>query len=59
MATHGIAIMSQRKGLEFETTIIESDTRNLNHIVKKILDKTGDQVRFSGIHPEVCRYRDE
>ncbi|HBK88784.1 MAG: hydrogenase expression/formation protein HypE [Cyclobacteriaceae bacterium] len=45
MATHGIAIMSQRKGLEFETTI-ESDTRNLNHIVKKILDKAGDQVRF-------------
>lgn len=45
MATHGIAIMSQRNGLEFETTI-ESDTRNLNHVVKRILDAVGDQVRF-------------
>ena len=34
LATHGIAIMSVREGLEFETTI-ESDTRNLNHIVKE------------------------
>jgi hydrogenase expression/formation protein HypE len=45
IATHGIAIMSQRKGLEFETTI-ESDTRNLNHVVKRILDEVGDQVHF-------------
>jgi hydrogenase expression/formation protein HypE len=45
MATHGIAIMSQRKGLEFETTI-QSDTRNLNHIIKKILDKAGEDIHF-------------
>jgi hydrogenase expression/formation protein HypE len=45
MATHGIAIMSQRKGLEFETTI-QSDTRNLNHIVKRILDHAGEDVHF-------------
>ena len=43
-ATHGIAIMSIREGLEFETTI-ESDTRNLNHIVKTLLDDFGN-----GIH---------
>ena len=44
IATHGIAIMSVREGLEFETTI-ESDTRNLNHIVKGLLDEFG-----TGIH---------
>ncbi len=44
LATHGIAIMSVREGLEFETTI-ESDTRNLNHIVKGLLDEFGN-----GIH---------
>ena len=43
VATHGIAIMSQRKGLEFETNII-SDTRNLNHVVKKMLDQFGEQI---------------
>ncbi|MDZ7647815.1 MAG: hydrogenase expression/formation protein HypE [Cytophagales bacterium] len=45
MATHGIAIMSQRKGLEFETTI-ESDTTNLNHLVKKLLDYAGEHIHF-------------
>lgn len=45
MATHGIAILSQRKGLEFETTI-ESDTRAVNHIVKKLLDELGDEIHF-------------
>lgn len=40
IATHGIAIMSVREGLEFETTI-ESDTRNLNHIIKDLLDEFG------------------
>ncbi len=43
IATHGIAIMSVRKGLEFETTI-ESDTRNLNHTVEKLLDTFGSQI---------------
>lgn len=45
IAAHGIAILSQRKGLEFETTI-ESDTAPLNHLVKKLLDHAGDGIRF-------------
>ncbi len=45
MATHGIAIMSQRKGLEFETTI-QSDTTNVNHIVKQLLDEVGEDIHF-------------
>ena len=45
LATHGIAIMSVREGLEFETTI-ESDTRNLNHIVKGLLDKFGNDIHL-------------
>jgi hydrogenase expression/formation protein HypE len=45
MATHGIAIMSKRKGLEFETTI-ESDTANLNHMVKSLLDEIGPALHF-------------
>jgi hydrogenase expression/formation protein HypE len=45
IATHGIAIMSRRKGLEFETTI-ESDTAPLNHLVKNILDVAGEEVHF-------------
>lgn len=43
IATHGIAIMSVREGLEFETTI-ESDTRNLNHITKALLDEFGTDI---------------
>lgn len=45
LATHGIAIMSVRKGLEFETTI-QSDTVNLNHTVVKLLDRFGESIRF-------------
>ncbi len=45
LATHGIAIMSVREGLEFETTI-ESDTRGLNHIVKALLDDFGEAVHL-------------
>lgn len=45
IATHGIAIMSVREGLEFETTI-ESDTRNLNHIVKDLLDEFGQDIHL-------------
>lgn len=45
MATHGIAILSQRNGLEFETTI-QSDTAPLNHVVKQILDTAGEAVHF-------------
>lgn len=45
IATHGIAIMSVRKGLEFETTIC-SDTAPLNHSVNKLLDTYGEQIKF-------------
>jgi hydrogenase expression/formation protein HypE len=45
IATHGIAIMSVREGLEFETTI-QSDTRNLNHVVKALLDEFGRKIHL-------------
>lgn len=45
IANHGIAIMSQREGLEFETDIV-SDTKPLNHIVEKMLDAFGGDIKF-------------
>ncbi len=45
LATHGVAIMSVREGLEFETTI-ESDTQNLNHITKALLDDFGKEIHL-------------
>lgn len=45
IATHGMAILSVREGLEFETTI-ESDTRNLNHLVKTLLDEYGPAIHL-------------
>lgn len=45
IATHGMAILSVREGLEFETTI-ESDTRNLNHTIKKLLDEFGVDIHL-------------
>ena len=45
IATHGIAILSVREGLEFETTI-ESDTRNLNHLTKALLDELGEHIHL-------------
>lgn len=45
LATHGIAIMSKRKGLEFETDLL-SDTTSLNHCVMNLLDKFGEQIHF-------------
>lgn len=45
LATHGIAIMSVRRGLEFETTI-KSDTTNLNHTVKNLFDLFGSDIKF-------------
>ncbi len=45
MATHGMAIMSVRQGLSFESTI-ESDTKNLNHLVKDLLDKFGHDIHL-------------
>jgi len=45
LAQHGMAIMSQREGLEFESTI-ESDTTNLNYLVKDLLDAFGSQIHL-------------
>ncbi|MEL6637574.1 MAG: hydrogenase expression/formation protein HypE [Bacteroidota bacterium] len=45
VATHGIAIMSVREGLEFETTI-ESDTQPLHHLVTALLDRFGPDVHL-------------
>lgn len=45
IATHGMAIMSVREGLEFETNI-ESDTGNLNYTVGKLLDVFGDKIHL-------------
>lgn len=45
LATHGIAIMSVREGLEFETDIL-SDTRNLNHVVTDLLHEFGDEIHL-------------
>jgi len=43
IAVHGIAIMSLREGLRFETTL-ESDTAALNGLVKDLLAAAGDAV---------------
>ncbi len=45
LAQHGIAIMSKRQGLEFETDIV-SDSTNLNHTVQKLLDAFGTNIKF-------------
>jgi hydrogenase expression/formation protein HypE len=45
IATHGIAIMSVREGLEFETDIV-SDTTNLNHAVASLLDHFGSAIHL-------------
>lgn len=45
LATHGIAIMSVREGLEFETDM-KSDTRPLNEIVKIMLDDFGAAIHL-------------
>jgi len=45
IAQHGIAIMSEREGLEFESDII-SDSTNLNHITIGLLDKFGDKIKL-------------
>jgi len=45
IATHGVAILSVRQGLEFETTMV-SDTTNLNHTVARLLDACGPEVHL-------------
>ncbi|MCW5519838.1 hydrogenase expression/formation protein HypE [Aureitalea sp. L0-47] len=45
IAQHGMAIMTQREGLEFESDII-SDSTNLNYLVKDLLDGFGEQIHL-------------
>jgi len=45
IAAHGIAVMSRRKGLTFETSIT-SDTCCLKYTVEKLLDTFGNGIRF-------------
>lgn len=45
IAQHGMAIMSQREGLEFESTI-ESDTTNVNFLVNDLLDEFGHKIHL-------------
>ncbi len=45
LATHGMAIMSVREGLEFGAAI-ESDTTNLNHTILSLLDRFGNHIHL-------------
>ena len=45
VAYHGMAIMSVREGLEFESQI-ESDTTNLNHSILNLIEKFGSDIHL-------------
>lgn len=45
VATHGMAIMSIREGLEFESQL-ESDTTSLNKTVQRLLDEFGSDIHM-------------
>lgn len=45
IASHGMAIMSVREGLEFDSKIL-SDTINLNHSIKSLLDNFGEHIHL-------------
>lgn len=45
IATHGMAIMAQRHGIQFDKPI-ESDTANLNHTIKALLDEFGAAIHL-------------
>lgn len=45
IATHGVAIMSVREGLEFESEIT-SDTRPLHYIIDTLLNEYGDAIHL-------------
>jgi len=45
IAAHGIAIMSLRKGLEFETSVL-SDTTPLNQTTQELFDAFGESIKF-------------
>jgi hydrogenase expression/formation protein HypE len=45
IAAHGMAILSEREGLEFESEI-QSDTACLNHLVRDLLDEFGPEIHL-------------
>lgn len=45
IATHGMAIMSVREGLEFETSL-QSDTQYIGDVSGELIDTFGDKVHF-------------
>jgi len=45
IASHGMAIMSVREGLEFDSEIL-SDTINLNHTISGLLDTFGENIHL-------------
>lgn len=45
IATHGMAIMSVREGLEFETSL-QSDTQYIGDVSGELIDTFGDDVHF-------------
>jgi hydrogenase expression/formation protein HypE len=45
IAQHGMAIMSEREGLSFESAI-KSDTTNLNFMVWELLERFGDKIHL-------------
>ena len=45
IAQHGMAIMSEREGLEFESSI-ESDSTNLNYLVNDLLNEFGEKIKL-------------
>ncbi len=45
IAAHGMAILSVREGLAFESPIL-SDTQSVNHLVIRLLDAYGEKIKF-------------
>ena len=45
VAQHGMAIMSEREGLEFESSI-ESDSTNLNFLVNDLINEFGEKIHL-------------
>ncbi len=45
LAAHGMAIMSVREGLEFDSTI-ETDSAPLNHTILALIDRFGTDIKF-------------
>ncbi len=45
IASHGMAIMSEREGLQFDSEIL-SDTKNLNEEVKELIENFGEKIHF-------------